>query len=82
MYSVLFSPEAWADLHGIYRHIEREAPPEIAKRFTDAIVEHCERFREIPQRAQRRDDIRPGSHVTNYKGRVVIAFAIEAGLVR
>ena len=81
IYSVVFSPEASADLLGIYRHLAREASPEIAQRFTDAIVNHCERFREFPQRAIRRDDIRPGIHITNYKGRVVIAFAIDATTV-
>jgi toxin ParE1/3/4 len=76
-YSVAFSPEALAHLLGIYRYIEKVASPAIAQRFTDAIVNHCERFREFPERAIRRDDIRPGLHITNYQGRVVIAFAVE-----
>jgi plasmid stabilization system protein ParE len=80
-YSVVFSPEATAELLKIYRHIAGEASPEIAKRFTDAIVAHCERFREFPERAVRRDDIRPGLHLTNYKGRVEIAFVIDATTV-
>ena len=76
-YPVIFSPEASADLIGIYRHIEQAASPAIAKRFTDAIVAHCESFRELPERAVRRDDIRPGLRVTNYRGRVVIAFGFD-----
>jgi toxin ParE1/3/4 len=80
-YTVVFSPEASADLLGIYRYIEKAASPAIAQRFTDAIVNHCERFREFPERAVRRDDIRPGLHITNYKGRVVIAFAVDADQV-
>ncbi len=80
-YSIVFSPEASEDLLGIYRYIAKEASPVIAQRFTDAIVNHCEGFREFPERAVRRDDIRPGLHVTNYKGRVVIAFAIDATTV-
>ena len=32
-------------------------------------------------RAVRRDDIRPGLHLTNYRGRVVIAFAVEGSQV-
>jgi toxin ParE1/3/4 len=55
-----------------------EASPAIAQRFTDAIVDHCERFREFPERVICRDDIRPGLHITNYKGRVVIAFAVNS----
>jgi len=37
-------------------------------------------FEKLPARAVRRDDIRPGLHLTNYRGRVVIAFAVEGQL--
>ena len=80
-YTVVLSPEASADLLGIYRYIAKAASPEIAQRFTDAIVNHCERFHQLPERAARRDDIRPGLHITNYRGGVVPAFAIEATTV-
>jgi len=65
----------------LYRYIEAEASPVIAERFTSAIVEHCNGFRELPHRTVRRDDIRPGLHITNYKGRVVIAFGVDANVV-
>jgi plasmid stabilization system protein ParE len=42
-YSVVFSPEASEDLLEIYRYIAKDASPVIAQRFTDAIVNHCER---------------------------------------
>jgi plasmid stabilization system protein ParE len=32
-------------------------------------------------RGAQRDDIRPGLRITNYKGRTVIAFAVEPGQV-
>jgi plasmid stabilization system protein ParE len=35
----------------------------------------------LPARSVRRDDIRPGFHLTNYRGRVVIAFAVEGSEV-
>lgn len=38
---------------------------------------HCEGFRELPRRAVRRDDVRPGLHITHYKGRAVIAFTVD-----
>ena len=79
-YSVVFTPEARAQLIALYRYIEIDASPAIAQRFTDAIVNHCELFRELPARAVRRDDIRPGLHFTNYRGRLVIAFAVEGQL--
>ena len=80
-YRVVFTPEAEDQVVSLYRYIAEAAAPAIAKRFTDAIVAYCEEFREFPRRAIRRDDIRPGLHITNYKGRVVIAFAVEADVV-
>jgi toxin ParE1/3/4 len=39
------------------------------------------RAQQLPARSVRRDDIRPGLHLTNYRGRVVIAFAVEGSEV-
>ena len=80
-YTVVFTPEAEEHLAALYRYIEEEASPEIALRYTSAIVVYCEGFRELPRRAVRRDDIRPGMHITHYKGRVVIAFTVDVGRV-
>lgn len=35
----------------------------------------------FPNRGTRRDDVRPGLRITNYKKRAVIAFAVDAKLV-
>jgi toxin ParE1/3/4 len=80
-YSVVFTPEAEEQLAELYRYIKDEASPEIALRYTSAIVAHCEGFAELPQRAARRDDIRTGLHLTHYKGRAVIAFTVDADQV-
>lgn len=80
-YTVLFTPEAEEQMAALYRHIEGEASPAIALRYTSAIVAHCEGLQEFPLRAVRRDDIRPGLHITNYKGRAVIAFTVVADRV-
>jgi len=77
-YTVVFTPEAEEQLAALYRYIEEKASPEIALRYTSAIVDHCEGFRELPRRAVRRDDIRLGLHITHYKGRAVIAFTVDA----
>jgi plasmid stabilization system protein ParE len=50
-YSVVFTPEARAQLIALYRYMAVDASPAIAQRFTDAIVNHCERFRELPARS-------------------------------
>lgn len=76
-YVVLFSPEAQEQLLSLYRHIAVAASPEIAERYTNSIVAYCESLKDFPLRGTRRDDVRPGLRITNYKKRAVIAFAVE-----
>jgi len=58
-YRIVFSPEAEAQLAGIFRHIAREASPETAERFVNAIIDYCEAFDKFPQRGTSREDLRP-----------------------
>lgn len=80
-YTVVFTPEAQDQLAALYRYIAAAASPEIAERYTSAIVTHCECLQTFPHRGTRRDDIRPGLCITNYKKRTVIAFDVNAELV-
>ncbi len=80
-YRVVFAPEALAQLEALYRYVAQAASPDIAARYTDAIVSYCEGLESFAQRGTRRDDIRPGLRITNYKGRAVIAFAVDAEVV-
>ena len=77
VYTVEFTPEAMEQLAVLYRYIATKASPEIAKRYTDAIVTHCEDLQTFPHRGNQRDDIRPGLRITNYRKRAVIAFAVD-----
>jgi len=74
---VVFSPEAEEELAALYRYIAAAASPSIAADYTDAIVTHCQNLRRFPERGTRRDDIRPGLRISNYRKRVIIAFVIE-----
>ena len=76
-YSVVFGPEAEDDLVELYEYIAEHGSPTIAARYTDAIVEYCEGLATFTHRGTRRDDIRPGLRVTNYKRRAVIAFEVN-----
>ena len=76
-YTVVFMPEAEAQLTELYGYIAAEASPEIAARFTDGIVTYCESLSTFPARGNRRDDIRPGLRVTGYRKRVAIAFQVD-----
>ena len=77
-YTVVLTPEAEEQLAAIYRYIAAHAYPEIAKQYTSAIVSYCEAMQHFPHRGTRRDDIRPGLRITNYKKRAVIAFTVNA----
>jgi plasmid stabilization system protein ParE len=76
-YSVVFAPEAEEQLARLYHYIAGDSSPEIALRYTTAIVRFCQGLETFPQRGIHRDDIRPGLRITNYKRRAVIAFAVE-----
>lgn len=80
-YRVVFTPEAMAQLEALYGYIAQVGAPDVARRYTSAIVTYCEGLHTFPHRGTRRDDIRPGLRITNYKKRAVIAFAVEAGVV-
>jgi plasmid stabilization system protein ParE len=80
-YSVVFAPEAQQQLDLLYQYIADAASPEIAYPYTSAIINYCESLQRFPHRGTRRDDVRPGLRVTNYKGRTVIAFDIVADQV-
>jgi len=75
-YTVIFSPEAQEQLADLYRYIAAAASPEIADRYTGAIVTYCEGLQTFPHRGTPRDDVRPGLRITNYKKRTVIAFDV------
>ena len=78
---VVFAPEAQEQLAALYRYIAAAASPEVAERYTNAIVTHCEGLQTFPLRGTRRDDIRPGLRITNYKKRAIIAFDVDAAIV-
>lgn len=75
-YAVVFSPEAEEQLAELYRYIAAAASPDVAARYTEAIVTYCESLRTFPLRGTMRDDVRPGLRITNYRKRAVIAFDV------
>lgn len=80
-YTVVFTPEAQEQLVALYRYIASAASPEVAERYTGAIVTQCEELRTFPHRGTSRDDIRPGLRVTNHRGSAVIAFDVSDELI-
>lgn len=78
IYRVVFSPEALEHLVSLYGYIADAASANIAARYTEAIVGYCESLCTFPQRGTKRDDVRPGLRITNYKKSAVIAFDVDA----
>lgn len=77
-YTVIFTPEAQEQLAALYRYIATAASPGTAERYTNAIVDFCESLHTFPNRGIRRDDVRPGLRITNYKKRTVIAYTVDS----
>jgi len=80
-YRVVFDPEAQEQLAELYRYIAKATSPHIAARYTEAIVSYCESLRTFPFRGIKRDDVRPGLRIINYKKRTVIAFDVDVEVV-
>lgn len=76
-YTVVFAPEAEDDLVELYEYVAEHGSPTIAARYTEALVEYCEGLGNFAHRGTRRDDIRPGLRITNYKHSAVIAFEVN-----
>ena len=60
-------PEAEKQLVALYSYIAAAASPDIAVRYTEAIVSYCESLCSFLHRGTIRDDVRPGLRITNYK---------------
>jgi toxin ParE1/3/4 len=80
-YVVRYAPEARAQLDALYAYIARQASPDTAWRFTDAIVDRCESLCDYALRGTPRDDIRPGLRTLPFRRRVTIAYAIAGSQV-
>lgn len=76
-YALVFSPEAEAQLADIFRYVAVRASPDTAERYVSAIIAYCDSLRHFPHRGTRRDDIRPGLRITNYRGQAVIVFSVD-----
>ena len=63
------------------RYAANAAPREFAERYPGATVTYCEGFRDFPHGGTRRDDVRPGLRITNYRKRAVIAFDVNGAQV-
>jgi|TARA_A100001391_G_scaffold179861_1_gene145020 toxin ParE1/3/4 len=80
-YSVIYSPEADADLADLYSYLAFEASPQIAYRYVGELLDICESLSHYPDRGLPRFDMRPGLRTLIHKRRVVIAYEVSAQVV-
>jgi len=74
---LVFSPEAVADLNGLFDYIAEHSSVARAIAYLDRIEEYCVGFDLASERGIRRDDIRPGLRVVGFEGRLSIAFHVD-----
>lgn len=77
-FRVIFAPEAADQLVALHDYIAQAASPDVALRYTQAVVSTCERLAHFPMRGTRRDDVRPSLRITHHRKRTVIAFEVDA----
>lgn len=80
-YRVILSGKARDQLEALYRYISAAASPDIARRYTDFIVEKCESLADFPDRGTPRDDLRPGLRTIVFRRRLIIVYGVEPNLV-
>ena len=76
-YKVVFTPEAVEQLTQLFDYLMTVASIQTASSYTKAIALCCESIGKLPHECTRRDDIRSGLRMTNYKGNTVIAFVVD-----
>ncbi len=81
MRSVVFAPEAEAQLVALYFQLATAASPAIADSYTEAIVEQCQKLKTFPIRGTLRDEIRSGLRTFGFRRRVTIAFEVTTSTV-
>lgn len=80
-YHIIVTPEARDQLDAIYDYIAYAAAPDIARQFTDGIVDRLAMLTDYPRTGSPRDDVRPGLCTLAYRRRVTIAFMVEEAAV-
>jgi toxin ParE1/3/4 len=76
LYRVVLSLRAYRQLGDIEQWIEEEAGVSVARRYRQAIVDHCLALKEFPNRGSSRDDLRAGLRTIAFRGRVTVAYVV------
>lgn len=74
---VTFSPEAKDDLRKLYDWLAETASPNVAIKYIGRIESYCMGLTHLPERGNRRDDVREGLRIQSFEKRISIAFNVE-----
>lgn len=75
-YTVVFSPQALAQLDALEDCVSDAASPSTAERFIDNLIGYCESLSLFPLRGTCRDDLLPELRITHCRRTTVIAFMV------
>ncbi len=81
MLRVAFSERSRQQLLELYDFIADASSTESAHRFTSALNKHCRSLADFPFRAVAHDHIHPGLRTLVFRGRVTIAYSVDADTV-
>lgn len=79
---LVVTPEAKAQLNGLYEYLAQEASLDIATRYIDAVMARIAGLTDFPHRGTSRRDIRPGLRTVPFRRRLTIAYAVTPKEVR
>jgi len=79
---LVYSPEAQADLIGLYQYIAERSSPSRALSYVERIEAACRTLAVFPRRGIRRDDLYPGLRMTSVARRVAVTMLVDGDEVR
>lgn len=81
-YKVQYREEASADILDIYRWVyESSLDPVTAQRFTQRLLDTCERIGDAPLGGRPRDDLYPDLRTVPFEKKAVIAYLVGEDIV-
>lgn len=75
--TVVYAPEAEADLLALYDRIADAASPGVALAYVGRLADWIDSFDVASERGTLRDDIRPGLRFVGFERRVTVAFTVS-----
>lgn len=76
-FEIIFAPEAEEQILSLHQYISEQANKMVADNYINSLLDYLAGFSTFPERGNKRDDIRHGLRVTNFRHRTVIAFAVD-----